>query len=98
MVAELDGIAGREEHLVHVHELGRSQSAVGAILLQEDKKETSYQEIKVSEFVYFYLVDRENRNTHVLHVRGWVFADVYGEPLPSTKHCMWAERGRYAIV
>lgn len=38
MVAELDGIAGWEEHLVHIHELGGSQSAVGAILLQEDSK------------------------------------------------------------
>ena len=41
MIAELDGIAGWEEHLVHIDELGGSQPAVGAILLQEDSKGNS---------------------------------------------------------
>lgn len=34
VVAELHGVPGWEEHLVHVHEFGRGQSSVRAILLQ----------------------------------------------------------------
>jgi len=34
MVAELLGVAAREEQLVHVHKLGRGQPTVGAVLLE----------------------------------------------------------------
>ena len=34
MVAELFGVAGGEEHFVHVHELYRGESAVGTVLLE----------------------------------------------------------------
>ena len=34
MVAELLGVATREEQLVHVNELGRGEPAIGAVLLE----------------------------------------------------------------
>ena len=37
VVAELLRVAGREEHLVHVHELVRRQAAVGAVLLRGEE-------------------------------------------------------------
>lgn len=64
MVAKLDGITGWEKHLVHVHELGRSQSAVGTILLQKDKKTnyeyeaTSYERVGVYDQYYVFLKNK----------------------------------------
>jgi hypothetical protein len=41
VVAELFSVAAGEEHLVHVHELGRRQLSVRTVLLQAKQTETS---------------------------------------------------------
>jgi hypothetical protein len=41
VVAELFSVAAGEEHLVHVHELGRRQLSIRTVLLQAKQTETS---------------------------------------------------------